>query len=72
MSFDLLTSIDVYLNGWLSKTFEEELKMDFIRPPYETIADAQRKRQEALEKKLADKDAEIASLKAQLAARDAK
>ncbi|WP_159433334.1 Rpn family recombination-promoting nuclease/putative transposase [Fibrobacter sp. UWEL] len=59
-TLDLVASIDVYLNGWLSKTFEEELKMDFVRPPYETIADAQRKRQEALEKKLAEKDAEIA------------
>jgi len=65
---DLVASIDLYLNGWLSKTFEEKFKMDFKRPPYETIADAQRKRQDALEKQLADKDAKLADKDAELAA----
>ncbi|MCQ2106168.1 MAG: Rpn family recombination-promoting nuclease/putative transposase [Fibrobacter sp.] len=70
-TLDLLTSIDVYLGSWLSKTFEEVFKMDFIRPPYETIADVQRKRVEAAEQRLAEIEADIASKDADLAAKDA-
>lgn len=70
-TLDLLTSIDVYLGSWLSKTFEEVFKMDFIRPPYETIADVQRKRVEAAEKRLAEVEADIAAKNADLAAKNA-
>lgn len=57
---DLMVSIDVYLRRWISKNFKEVFKMDFVRPPYKTIEDDEREQREALERKVADRDALIA------------
>ncbi|SHL12770.1 Putative transposase, YhgA-like [Fibrobacter sp. UWH5] len=40
-ALDLLTSMDVYLRYWISKNFKEAFNMDFVRPPYKTIHDAE-------------------------------
>ncbi len=37
---DLLHSLDVYLDGWVSTNFKEVFEMDFVRPPYKTIRDS--------------------------------
>ena len=63
---DLVASIDVYLRRWISKNFKEVFKMDFVRPPYKTIEDDAREQREALERKVADRDAENASLIARI------
>lgn len=63
---DLVASIDVYLRRWISKNFKEVFKMDFVRPPYKTIEDDAREQREALERKVADRDAENASLVARI------
>ncbi|MCQ2053850.1 MAG: Rpn family recombination-promoting nuclease/putative transposase [Fibrobacter sp.] len=39
-ALDLIHQMDVYCNGWICKEFKETLKMDFVRPPYKTVADA--------------------------------
>ncbi|MCQ2049827.1 MAG: Rpn family recombination-promoting nuclease/putative transposase [Candidatus Saccharibacteria bacterium] len=40
-SLDLLTSMDVYFRYWISENFKEAFNMDFVRPPYKTIHDAE-------------------------------
>jgi len=77
-ALELLASMDVYLHCWLSENFREVYNMDFVRPPYRTIADAEREEREALEKDKAalqkDKAAlqkEVAESKEALAAKDA-
>lgn len=47
-SLDLLTSMDVYFRYWISENFKEAFNMDFVRPPYRTIHDAEV--EEAVEK----------------------
>lgn len=39
-TLDLVRQMDVYCNGWLSSEFKEILTMDFVRPPYKTVAEA--------------------------------
>ena len=39
-SLDLLHQMNVYLRGWIFDNFKEAFEMDFIRPNYRTIADA--------------------------------
>lgn len=46
-TLDLVHQMDVYCNGWIRNEFKEILKMDFVRPPYKTVADAIR--EEAIE-----------------------
>jgi len=41
--------------------------MDFVRPPYRTIADAEREEREALEKKVAESEKALAAKDAELA-----
>lgn len=46
-TLDLVHQMDVYCNGWIRSEFKEILKVDFVRPPYKTVADAIR--EEAIE-----------------------
>lgn len=39
-ALDLLHQMNVYLRGWIFDNFKEAFEMDFIRPNYRTIADA--------------------------------
>lgn len=39
-TLDLVHQMDVYCNGWIRSEFKEILKVDFVRPPYKTVADA--------------------------------
>lgn len=56
-SLDILRQMDVYLNGWIHSEFKEILKMDFVRPPYKTVADAIR--EEAIEETTASVTASV-------------
>lgn len=40
--------MDVYFRYWISENFKEAFNMDFVRPPYRTIHDAEV--EEAVEK----------------------
>ncbi|MCQ2104889.1 MAG: hypothetical protein MJZ26_03755 [Fibrobacter sp.] len=49
--------MDVYCNGWIRSECKEILKVDFVRPPYKTVADAIR--EEAIEETTASVTASV-------------